>query len=644
MKIPLILSSLSALLVLSAAAETTQVTSLNLTPLPKSITMDAGSLILTEQTSVSLDAASGVVGKHFVERLRRGTGWKLPIVESGTLRLEVVPNPQVSKEAYRLQVTQKGVSLQAASSAGIARGSETLMQLLPPAVYGSGQFKTLTLPTLTISDAPEFAWRGSMLDVSRKLQNKDTVLKLLDGLAASKINIFHWHLTDDQGWRLPIEGYPKLTEKGPAYSREDIREVVEHAAKLAITILPETDMPGHSGASCRAYPEIGTPNKEGKMTGTMNPGADATYKFIEAVMKELAAQFPNSPQFHIGADEVGGGDWKFNPQCIELMKRENLKNSHELGIHFLNRVVAIAKRHGKTCIAWNEALDPKLDPAVTIMSWQGMEPGVKAVKAGRTVIFCPTPQIYYDHPNSRSKLNPPGYSAHTGYLNQSYYFNPALPALTPEERLRVIGGQGCLWSERVGNADHMLLMMFPRISALGENLWTSREQLDWPDFLRRLNVHQQRLDAMKINYFRDPESLAVNVGSWKPGEVAEKKGVLEFPLDGKLRHPGVQEFFVAQGTGDGRFQIDAVELLKDGVVIDQDRHDYELSYFKRVASLYLVRNTDLDGKYSVRLRVTVLSGDGSAIVQLIPALAPDNYSKQCAPDTGANRTNNKPVQ
>lgn len=638
MKFSLLLSFISALLVLSAAAGTAQVSTLNLTPLPKSITMDSGSLVLTEQTSVSLDAASGMVGKHFVERLRHGTGWKLPIVENGTLRLEVVPNPQVSKESYRLQVTEKGVSIRAASPAGLARGTETLLQLMPPAVYGPGQFKTLTLPALTISDAPKFAWRGSLLDVSRKFQDKDTILKLLDGLAASKLNIFHWHLTDDQGWRLPIEGYPKLTEKGPAYSREDIREVVEHAAKLAITILPEIDMPGHSSASCRAYPEISILNNKGQTTATINIGADATYTFVEAVMKDVAAQFPNCPQVHIGADEVGGGGWAKDAQCLAAMKRENLKNPHELEVYFLNRVIAIAKKHGKSCIAWDEAIKPKIDPALTIMSWRGMEPGIAAAKAGRNVIFCPTPQIYYDHPNSRSKKNPPAYSANASYLNHVYFFHPGLPALTGAESARVLGGQGCLWSERVGGPDHMFLMMFPRSCAMGETLWTPREQLDWPGFIRRLDVHRQRLDAMKINYFHEPESLAVNIGSWKPGDLAANKGVMEFPLDGKLRHPGVQEFFVGQGTGDERFRIDAVELLKDGAVVDTDRHPFEASVYKDARSLYLVKNPDLDGKYSVRIRTTPISGDGSAIVQLIPALAPEEYSKQCAPDTGSNRT------
>jgi len=384
-----------------------------LMPLPRTLEIQNGSLLLGPETSISIDEDCAVVGRYFAKRLRNGTGWAVPEKKDGTIRLELAPDPKASPEYYSLQVTDKQVTIRAASPAGIVRGTETLLQLMPTSVYGAGKLDLITLPAVKITDSPQFAWRGVHLDVSRKFQDKDTVLKLLEGIAASKINVFHWHLTDDQGWRLPIEGYPKLTEKGPAYSRADIKEVVERAEQLGIMIVPEIDMPGHSTASCRAYPEISTPNDKGQPTGTMNPGADASYKFIDVVMKDVAVQFPNSPYVHIGADEVGSGGWGKDQQCLDTMKRENLKNSHELYLYFINRVVAAAKKNGKRSIAWDEAFDPKNDPDLIIMSWRNMQPGINAAKAGRTVIFCPNPQLYINHANTRSIKNPQAYSGHT---------------------------------------------------------------------------------------------------------------------------------------------------------------------------------------------------------------------------------------
>ena len=325
-------------------------------------------------------------------------------------------------------------------------------------------------------------------------------------------------------------------------------------------------------------------------------------------------------------------------QCKSVMQREHLANGHELYVYFINRVVAMARHHGKRCVAWDEAFDAKTDPSLIIMSWRGMAPGVNAVKAGRDVVFCPDPQLYFDHANSRSKNNLPAYSAHTAYLNNVYFFHPALAAIPVPDRGRVLGGEACLWSERIQDARHMFTMMFPRADALGETLWRPRERLDWPGFLDRLAAQRARFDAMKIPCFWEPDSLAVNIGSWKPGDVAARQGVLEFSLDGNLRHAGVQEIFVAQVAGEGQFRVDAVELLKNGAVVDRDRHRCEASTDQGVRSLYLVKNADLDGSYSVRIHVKEISGQSAAIVQVNPALAADQYSPQCAPDTGANRT------
>lgn len=616
-----------------------------LLPPPQSVRIESGSLKLSAQTSLEPWAGSELVGRYFAERLRRGTGWPVPVRTNapGAIRFEVVADPKSSPEAYSLNVSPAGVVVRAASAAGIARGAETLLQLMPPEVYGSNRCATLTLPALAIKDAPQFAWRGAMLDVARKFQDKDTILKLLDGLAACKLNAFHWHLTDDEGWRLPIAGYPKLTGKGSAYSRGDIREIVERAAALGITILPEIDMPGHSSASCRAYPEISILDAQGKPTGTMNPGADATYVFIAAVMKDVAAQFPNSPYIHLGADEVGSGGWAKDAQCQAFMQREKLKTTHELYVHFVNRAVAIARQHGFKSIAWDEAFDPKNDPELIIMSWRGMKPGLAAAKAGHQVIEAPNPALYINHANTRSKQNPRAFSAHPAYLDPIYYFYPCPPVVAPADRPRILGGEVCLWGDYVEAwIPPMFPMMFPRVCALGETLWLPRGRLQWTDYLKRQEVQLQRLAAMKIPYFWEPETLAVNIGGWKAGELAARHGVIDIPLK-PLAHAGEQEFYLTQTTGDGQFRVESAEFLKDGVVVDTDRHRYDSSVYENVNYLYVLKNPDTNGVYTLRLHAAPLNGGCDALILHHAALAPDGYSKQCAPGSGANRSKQTPV-
>jgi len=267
-----------------------------------------------------------------------------------------------------------------------------------------------------------------------------------------------------------------------------------------------------------------------------------------------------------------------------------------------------------------------------------MRPGIAAAKGGHDVVFCPTPQIYFDHPNTRSKNNPPAYSANASYLNHCYFFNPGLPAVPKDKRQHILGGEACLWSERIKSADHMFIMMFPRAWAIGEALWTTPEQKDWNTFLAKTDLQRKRFEASEIPYFWEPESLAINIGKWEQGEVTYKNGIFEFSLTGKLPHAGVQEFFVGQGMGEGQFVIQGMEMIQDDKIVDKDWHEYESSVYHDAKSLFLLRLDNLEGNMKVRIHVKQLWGDCAAIVQLNPALAADQYSKQCGPDTGSNRT------
>jgi hexosaminidase len=324
------------------------------------------------------------------------------------------------------------------------------------------------------------------------------------------------------------------------------------------------------------------------------------------------------------------------------MKREGLKNTHELYVHFANRAVAIARKHGKRSIAWDEAFNADNDPELIIMSWRGMSPGIAAAKAGRTVIFTPNPPLYINHANTRSLNNPRAYSAHLTYMNQGYFVYPDTPAIPADNRPQILGGEVCLWGEVITDPKNMFIHVFPRACALAENLWTPRKNLDWDAFIKRLEIQNQRMDAMEIPYFWEPETLPVNIGTWKPGELAARKGVIEVPLK-PLAHAGEQEFFITQTTGDGQFRISSIELLKDGVVVDTDRHPHDSSVYQNVDSIYIVSNPDTTGNYSIRIHATPLHGDCAALVQHIPALAADRYSKQCAPGSGANRTKQSPA-
>lgn len=607
-----------------------------LLPVPQSVKMGNGVFVLTAKTTINIAPECDVVGQHFADRLRRGTGWNVPVTEGGKICLKINAAAGTSPEAYTLRINNSGIVVQGATPAGVARGLETLFQLMPTAVYGSNRCERITLPAVEIADAPRFAWRGFMLDVSRYFVSRDDVLKFLDGMAADKLNIFQWHLTDDQGWRLPIKGYPKLTQDTKhSYSREDIRAVVEHAAKLGITIVPEIDVPGHSSATCNAYPEIATLNKNGKPGNTMNPGAPATYAFLEKVIDDVAVQFPDSPYIHIGTDEVGVGRWSADPQCQALMKQEKIGGPHQLYTFFVNRMASIVKQHGRKPVAWEDSYSKEADPNLIFMGWRDMRACISMPKAGRDIIMAPGNVAYFDIPNSRSLDNAQG--GNSLNLNVVYLFEPNSTALTPEERCHVLGAQGCLWGDHIiPSLEYFFRSAFPRTAALGETLWSPREKRDWDSFLVRLALQRERYDAMKIPYFWETDSLAVSLGSWTTTDLSQRDGILDFPLTGKIRQAGFAEFSALYGTGEGQFRVTGMELLRDGKVIDRCSHNHDATVSNDFDHFYHLTIPEITGNYTLRVHAQQLRGDCSAIVQMIPALTPDRYSPRSRPECPVN--------
>lgn len=405
---------------------------------------------------------------------------------------------------------------------------QTLFQLLSETGQGS-----LVIPAVSISDAPRFPYRGMHLDVARHFMPVEFVKKYIDLMSQYKFNYFHWHLTDDQGWRIAIKKYPKLTEIGSKrpethlgaytttfrgdgipvegfYTQEQIREVVKYAKDRYITVIPEIELPGHASAALAAYPELGCKTEykyEVKKTWGIFKEVfcptDMTFKFLEDVLDETIKLFPDSPYIHIGGDEVLKDHWKESAFVQELKAKENLKDEHEVQSYFIRRIERFINSKGKKIIGWDEILEGGLAPNATVMSWRGMKGGIAAAKAKHDVIMTPTDYVYFDYGQGDPAYEPVGQGNYVP-LSKVYGFEPVPPDLSPDEAKYVIGGQANLWSEYMKTPSQVEYMAFPRMLALAEVLWSKKEDRDFTDFQRRLFSHLPRLDKQNVNY-RIPE-------------------------------------------------------------------------------------------------------------------------------------------
>ncbi len=376
---------------------------------------------------------------------------------------------------------------------------------------------SLSLPQIHIVDKPRFRWRGVHLDSSRHFFPKEWVKKLIDLAAYYKLNTFHWHLTDDQGWRLEVKKYPRLTEVGAwrretmedgepyggFYTQEDIKEVVDYARRRFITIVPEIEMPGHSLAALAAYPELsctGGPFKVGTEWGVMNDvfcaGSEETFTFLENVLAEVSELFPGE-FIHIGGDEVPKLRWKNCVRCQARIKAEGLKDESELQSYFIKRVEAFLHSRGRRLIGWDEILEGGLAPRATVMSWRGVAGGIEAARSGHDVVMSPTSHCYFDYYQGR--VEEP--KAIGGFLpiDKVYSFEPIPPGLKPEEAAHILGAQANLWTEYIATPEHAEYMLFPRLWALAEVVWSLKEK-NWADFENRLRAHYDRLALRGVNY------------------------------------------------------------------------------------------------------------------------------------------------
>ncbi|MCX6223913.1 MAG: family 20 glycosylhydrolase [Bacteroidia bacterium] len=439
----------------------------------------------------------------------------------------------LGNEGYRLEVDPKKVQLIANEPAGLFYGFQTLMQLLPPEIEGdtSGQLKTWDVPAVSISDNPRFKWRGLMLDVSRHFFTVEEVKRYIDQMVKYKFNVFHWHLSDDQGWRVEIKSLPKLTEigawrvprtgvwwsfdppkenekatEGGFYTHEQIREVVKYAADRYVTILPEIDVPGHSLAMIASYPELSSTGKKYPVNpgskfytiedNSLCPGKEKVFEVLDKVFTEVAELFPGE-YIHIGGDECNKSFWKDSPECLTLIKREKIADMNELQSWFIKHLEKILKEKGKKMIGWDEILEGGLAPEATVMSWRGMDGGIQAAKMGHHVIMTPTTHCYLDLYQGDPSVEPVTYSMLR--LSDVYRFEPVPDDVNPE---LILGGQGNLWTESVAVYRHAEYMTWPRGMALAEVLWSPKSVRNWDDFIFRMDQQFDRFDHAGVNYAR----------------------------------------------------------------------------------------------------------------------------------------------
>lgn len=502
----------------------------NLIPQPQAITTQSGVFTFKKGMSISISDNSFLpVAELLAKHCEKASGIALLIKTGKSGRGVIfVVNKSLANEAYHLSVKANQIEIEAKTGQGAFYALQSLLQLMPAQVYGSSnEHITLTVPKCSIEDQPRFSYRGLMLDVGRHMFTIEEIKKYIDLMAMYKLNTFHWHLTEDQGWRIEIKKYPLLTKissvrkesmlghyndlkydgkpYGGFYTQDQIREVVAYAASKYITVIPEIEMPGHSQAVLAAYPQLGAnPDKIYQVQTRWGVSEDVlfpreeTFKFLEDVLTEVMELFP-SQYIHIGGDECPKTQWKESRFCQDLIKKLGLKDEHELQSYFIRRIDKFITSKGRKLLGWDEILEGGLSPNATVMSWRGVSGGIEAAKQQHDVVMSPNADFYLDYYQDDPKKEP---LAIGGYLTlgKCYSFNPDFPELTEKEAKHIIGVQANLWTEYVNNFPYAEYMTFPRALALSEVAWTSKKEKNYPEFKSRVKAHLPALDQLKVNY------------------------------------------------------------------------------------------------------------------------------------------------
>jgi len=569
-------------------------------PAPQSVKFTQGDLKLANLTHIRLplqaDSALEATVRFCAEYIKLSTGRELEIRRGGykgrnaiviAARMDSVAVTPEKIGAYTMEVMGSQIYIKAADNAGLFYAFQTLLQLMPKGF----------IPNMKIEDAPRFRYRGLHLDVGRHLFPVDFIKKYIDLMAMYKMNYFHWHLTEDQGWRIEIKQYPKLqevaafrketlvghggnkpyqfdgTRYGGFYTHNEIRDVVRYASERFITIIPEIEMPGHAQAAVAAYPELGCTGQPIEVATRWGVFEDVfcpkeeTFTFLENVLSEVIELFPG-PYIHIGGDECPKVQWENNAYCQELIKKEGLKDEHGLQSYFIKRIEKYLNSRGKRIIGWDEILEGGLAPNATVMSWRGEKGGIEAAKSGHEVIMTPTDNCYLDYYQALGKDEP---LAIGGYLplEKVYSYEPVPAELTEKESKFVLGAQGNVWTEYMKTPEQVEYMVFPRAIALAEVVWSPKANRDFKDFGRRIGIHIPRLKAAGVNVANHLYDVQMNIqsgegkGVWLECVNLAGLGVVRYDESGKAPTPNSLIYAKTPIKIEGYMDVQAQTFLKN---------------------------------------------------------------------------------
>lgn len=600
-----------------------------LVPQPARLTVAGPAFTLGPKTAIVVTSPTDKpVGLLLAQRLRTATGYPVPVVSSPRAAAITLTHahadPTLGREGYTLTANSTGVTIRALGPAGLFYGTQTLRQLLPPPIESRTRVTGVPwrVPGVRVWDRPRFPHRGLMLDSARHLQSVAFIKRTIDLLAYHKLNTFHWHLSDDQGWRLEIKRYPKLTQVGAwrtedghqyggFYTQAQVKDIVAYAAVRFITVVPEIDMPAHSGAALRAYPELGCqpgPN-------TLCPGKATTYAFVEGVLSEVMALFP-SQAIHIGGDECPKDQWKTSPDCQALMKREHLANEDALQNYFTRRVASFLAAHGRRLQGWNEIRQGgPLPTSVIVQQWNDPSAAVSAVRAGNDVVASLTKYVYFD------------YSNETTPLQRVYSFEPMPAGLTTAEAKHILGPEACLWTETKPTDAVADQYLWPRVCALAEVAWSPAKARDWPDFKARLlSAHFARLaqrglgdpnsptgDTVRLGLIeRSNFDWGTRIGSWDPTMMSEQWQTHDWDVTPYIHGSGTYTLRLNYESGADALAMSSVQFLKDGQPVAEDVHDGWTGGATRNRAYTLPLKTyEPKAHYSVRVRLRSDGGTDS---------------------------------
>jgi hexosaminidase len=511
---------------------------LAIVPEPARLELKSGVFRLTESSSILLDATDPT-GELLAARLRRSTGFPFPVSTNlptkegrGAIILSRSSSGlQLGPEGYRLEVTPEKISVRANSSAGLFYGAQSVLQLFPPEIFSDAVVhrREWLAPCVRIEDRPRFRWRGFMLDVSRHFFSPQEIKTVLDAMALHKLNTFHWHLTDDQGWRIEIKKYPELTSIGAwrsrigfnldpksstaydpqgryggYYSQSEIRDIIAYAQARQITIVPEIDLPGHSTAALAAYPQFScsgapysTDMNQDTRPGVFCPGKNETFEFLQDVLSEVIDLFPG-PFVHVGGDEVPKQNWRHCPACQQRISQNGLVDEHGLQGYFMDRIEKFLDAHGKRMVGWSEIRNEHLAPSTVLMDWIGG--ATEAVRSGHDVVMSPEEYCYLDFYQAKDRSTEPAAAGAYLPLQKVYSFEPVPDKFDAKQAEHILGPQANLWTEYIPSLGQLEYMAFPRLSALAEVAWSKQNARDWEDFNRRMEAQEQRLKQLHISY------------------------------------------------------------------------------------------------------------------------------------------------